>query len=61
MFRVNIQITSSETMTSGDGVPGGTGGVLFVDSADNNELKLVMSDGTVRNATVGGVNVLFAA
>lgn len=46
MFRVNIQVCSESAITAGDGTPGGTNGVLFVDK-DSKKLKLVMPDGTV--------------
>ena len=58
MFRVNIQITNEASITSGEGIPGGTGGVLFVDSVSN-KLKLIYPDGSSSIAKVGEVDVAF--
>lgn len=53
MFRVNVQIAPLTAITAGEGKPGGTSGVIFIDSADGNKLKLVMPDGSVRTAKQG--------
>ncbi len=46
-FRLNAQLTTEAIITSGDGVPGGTGVVLFLDSENSKALKAVLPDGTV--------------
>lgn len=47
MFRINLQVASEAVMTAGDGVPGGTSGVLFIDSADGGKMKTIFPNGEV--------------
>lgn len=61
MFRINLQVASEAVMTSGDGVPGGTSAVLFIDSADSNKLKVILPNGTVATGEVVNSKLVFVS
>lgn len=46
-FRANASVASAAVMTAGDGVPGGTNAVIFIDSADGNKLKCIFPNGDI--------------
>lgn len=52
MFRINLNVASEAVMTAGDGVPGGTSAVLFIDSAESNKLKVILPSGEVSEGLV---------
>lgn len=46
-FRTNVQLAALADIIAGAGVPGGTQGVLFFDSAAANRLKFVGPTGAI--------------
>lgn len=55
--QANIPVVSEQKIDT----PGGTNGVLFIDSEDGNKLKVKISDGTILDAKVDGTSLIFEA